>query len=83
MPEFAKRLACVINADGRIARGYRVERCELQGESRYVITWKVALQGEAKTNCAGTIGSSLDEAVAPGPVTVGLTKDPHQMQVHT
>ena len=31
----------------------------------------------------GTIGSSLDEAVAPGLITVGLAKDPHQMQVHT
>lgn len=63
MAEFEKRLACVINADGTIARGYMIERCELQGENRYVITWKVALQGEAKTNFAGTIGSSLDEAV--------------------
>lgn len=69
MAEFEKRLACVINADGTIARGYRIERCELQGE--------------AKTNFAGTIGSSLDEAVAPGLITVGLAKDPHQMQVHT
>ncbi len=83
MAEFEKRLACVINADGTIARGYMIERCELQGENRYVITWKVALQGEAKTNFAGTIGSSLDEAVAPGLITVGLAKDPHQMQVHT
>ena len=83
MAEFEKRLACVINADGTVARGYMIERCELQGENRYVITWKVALQGEAKTNFAGTIGSSLDEAVAPGLITVGLTKDPHQMQVHT
>ena len=83
MAEFEKRLACVINADGTIARGYRIERCELQGENRTVIPWKGARQGEAKTNFAGTIGSSLDEAGAPGPVTVGLTKDPHQMQVHT
>ncbi len=34
MAEFEKRLACVINADGIIARGYRIERCELQGENR-------------------------------------------------
>ena len=47
MAEFERRLACVINADGTIARGYRVERCELQGENRYLITWKVALQVEA------------------------------------
>ena len=79
----AADIALVINADGTIARGYMIERCELQGENRYVITWKVALQGEAKTNFAGTIGSSLDEAVAPGLITVGLAKDPHQMQVHT
>lgn len=32
---------------------------------------------------AGTIGSSLGEAVASGLITVGLAKDPHQMQVHT
>ena len=34
MAEFEKRLACALNADGTIARGYRVERCELQGENR-------------------------------------------------
>ena len=38
MAEFEKRLACVINADGTIARGYMIERCELQGENRYLIT---------------------------------------------
>ena len=53
------------------------------GREPLVTPWKGTLQGEAKTNFAGTIGSSLDEAVAPGLITVGLTKDPHQMQVHT
>lgn len=29
MAEFGKRLACVIAADGSIARGYKIEACEL------------------------------------------------------
>ena len=62
MAEFEKRLACVINADGTIARGYMIERCELQGENRYVITWKVPLQNEAKTNFSCVIGSTDQEA---------------------
>ena len=32
---------------------------------------------------AGMIGSSLDEAVALGLITVGLAKDPQQGRVHT
>jgi hypothetical protein len=43
----------------------------------------VPLQGAAKTNFAGTIGSALDEPVGPGLITVGLTKDPSQLRVHT
>ena len=50
MAEFEKRLACVIAADGSIARGYMIESCELVGANEYVITWKVPLQKEAKTN---------------------------------
>jgi len=53
MAEFEKRLACVINADGTIARGYRIGGCDLQGENRLVISWKETLQCEAKTNFAG------------------------------
>ena len=37
MAEFEKRLACVIAADGSIARGYMIESCELKGENEYVI----------------------------------------------
>lgn len=79
MAEFEKRLACVIRADGKIA----LESCEFDGVNKYVITWKIPLQGGAKTNIAATIGSALDEPIAPGFVTVGLTGEPSQMQVHT
>lgn len=83
MAEFEKRLACVIKADGSIARGYLIHSCKLNGVNEYVITWKIPLQGEAKTNFAGTIGCGFDEKVEPGFITVGLTEDPKQMQVHT
>ena len=83
MAEFEKRLACVIKADGSIARGYLIDSCKLNGVNEYIITWKVPLQVEAKTNFAGTIGSAMDEKVEPGFITVGLTKDPKEMQVNT
>ena len=83
MAKFENRLACVIRADGSIVRGYMIDRCELNGENEYIITWKIPLQGEAKTNFAGTIGSATDEPVEPGLITVGLMKDPNKMQVHT
>jgi hypothetical protein len=83
MAEFEKRLACVIKADGTIARGYMIDRCEATGDNGYTITWKIPLTGAAKTNFAATIGSAMDEPVEPGLVTVGLTKNPNQMQVHT
>ena len=81
--DFINRLACVINANGTIARGYMIESCELRGENEYIITWELPLQGEAKTNFSATIGSGMSEAVQPGLITVGLCKSPHQMQVHT
>jgi len=37
MAEFEKRLACVIAADGSIARGYMIDRCELIGANEYVM----------------------------------------------
>lgn len=83
MAEFEKRLACVIKADGTIARGYMIDKCEFDGVNAYTITWKIPLQGVAKTNFAGTIGSAADEPVSPGLITVGLAQDPSQMQVHT
>jgi hypothetical protein len=60
-----------------------VDKCEFDGVNGYVITWKIPLQGAAKTNFAATIGSAVDEQVSPGFITVGLTSDPSQMQVHT
>jgi hypothetical protein len=83
MTEFIKRLACVISADGSIARGYMIDRCELIGANEYVITWKVPLQNEAKTNFSCVIGSAAEEAVEPGFCTVGLMADPMKMRVHT
>jgi hypothetical protein len=81
--DFEKRLACVIRADGGVVRGYLIDSCKLVGSNEYVITWKIPLQGEAKTNFAGTIGSALSEEVQPGFITVGLGKDPKQLVVHT
>jgi hypothetical protein len=83
MAEFESRLACVIQADGSIARGYLVEKCELKGLNEYLITWKIPLQGEVKTNFSGTVGSAMDEPVEPGLITVGLTNDPNTMRVQT
>ena len=73
--EFEKRLACVIKADGGVVRGYLIDTCKHIGVNEYVITWKVPLQGDAKTNFAGTIGSAA--------ITVGLTSNPKQLRVHT
>ena len=83
MADFEKRLACVIKADGTVVRGYMIDRCEATGDNGYTITWKIPLTGAAKTNFAATIGSAMDEPVEPGLVTVGLTTNPNQMQVHT
>ena len=83
MAEFEKRLACVIRADGVIARGYMIDKCEFDGVNEYIITWKIPLQGAAKSNFSGTIGSALEEPVSPGLITVGLTSDPSQMRVNT
>jgi len=83
MADFEKRLACVIKADGTIARGYKIDKCEFDGVNKYTIRWQIPLQNEAKTNFSGTIGSALDEDVQPGLITVGLSKDPAEMQVHT
>jgi hypothetical protein len=83
MAEFERRLACVIKADGTIARGCLIDSCKRNGTNEYIITWKIPLQGDVKTNFAGTIGSALEEKVDPGFITVGLTDDPKQLQVHT
>ena len=48
-----------------------------------MITWKLPLQGEAKTNFSGTIGSAMYEPVEPGLITVGLMEDKMQMRVRT
>jgi hypothetical protein len=82
--EFITRLACVIDANGRVARGYKIKGCELVGVNEYVITWEVPLHGgEAKTNFAATIGSAMTEPVEPGFVTVSLDAAPDKMRVRT
>jgi hypothetical protein len=83
MSDFEKRLACVIAADGTVARGYLIEGCQLVGDAEYVITWKVPLQGEAKTNFSCVVGAVEFETVEPGFCTVGLLKDPAKMRVCT
>ena len=67
--DFINRLACVIKADGTIARGYKIESCELKGV--------------VKTNFSATIGSAMTEPVEAGLITVSLDKDPSKMVVHT
>ena len=66
-----------------IAGGYMIDKCEMKGENEYLITWRNPLQGDAKTNFAGTIGRTLEEDVQPSFISVGLTHGPSQMQVHT
>ena len=60
-----------------------IDSCELVGANEYVITWKVPLQKEAKTNFSCVIGSAEQEMVEPGVCTVGLMADPMKMRVHT
>ena len=81
MAKFEQRLACVIKADGSVVRGYLIDKCELVGANEYVITWKIPLQNEAKTNFACVIGSAALEQVEPGFCTVGLMADPMKMHV--
>ena len=83
MADFEGRLACVISADGTIARGYMIDSCELIGDNVYEIAWKVPLQKEAKTNFSCVIGSVADEDVEPGFCTVGLSTDIMKMRVKT
>jgi hypothetical protein len=40
---FEHRLACVINADGSIVRGYLIDSCELKGANEYVVPSKIPL----------------------------------------
>ena len=56
---------------------------ELVGANEYVITWKVPLQKEAKTNFSCVIGSAAQEDVEPGFCTVGLMADAMKMRVRT
>jgi len=83
MAEFEKRLACVIAADGSVVRGYLIDKCELMGANEYVLSWKVPLQNEAKTNFACVVGSADREDVEPGFCTVGLMADANKMRVRT
>lgn len=83
MSDFEGRLACVIGADGTIARGYRIVKCERTGIGDYTISWEDELQGSAKTNFSCVVGSTMYEDVDPGICTVGLLPDPHEMRVRT
>jgi hypothetical protein len=59
------------------------DRSARRGANEYVITWKVPLQKEAKTNFSCVIGSVAHEDVEPGFCTVGLLADPLKMRVRT
>ena len=83
MGDFEHRLACVIRADGSVVRGYLIDSCELKGENEYVVSWKIPLQGTAKTDFSRVIGSVAYEPVEPGFCTVGLLEDPMKMRVCT
>ena len=83
MADFESRLACVIAADGTIARGYRISKSERVVLGDYVLTWQDELQGSAKTNFSCVVGSEMYEDVEPGICTVGLLSDHHQMRVRT
>jgi hypothetical protein len=81
MDDSERRLARVIRADGSIARGYLIDRCQLKSANEYVITWKIPLQGTAKTNFSCVIGSTEYEPVEPGFCSVGLLEDPMKTRV--
>lgn len=83
MAAFEHRLACVINADGSIARGYLIDKCEMTSEGVYVVSWGIPLQNSAKTNFSCVISSAAYESVEPGFCTVGLLENPVQMRVCT
>jgi hypothetical protein len=57
-----------------------IESCKLVGANEHVITWKVPLQKEAKTNFSCVIGSVAYEDVEPRFCTVGLLADPLKMR---
>ena len=76
-------MACVITADGSIARGYLIDSCEAKNANEYIITWKIPLQGSAKTNFSCVVGRAEYEPVEPGFCTVGLLEDPPKMRVCT
>jgi hypothetical protein len=78
------RLACDIRADGEILQGNMIQSCELKGENEYLLTWKVPLQGEARTHFSAEAGSALDQPIEPGLITVELDRDdPNKMHVYT
>jgi hypothetical protein len=83
LSDFEGRLACVIGADGTIARGYRIVKCDRTGIGDYTISWEDELQGSAKTNFSCVVGSTMYEDVDPGICTVGLLTDPHEVRVRT
>jgi hypothetical protein len=83
LSDFEGKLACVIGADGTIARGYRIVKCDRTGIGDYTISWEDELQGSAKTNFSCVVGSTMYEDVDPGICTVGLLPDPHGVRART
>ena len=78
MANFEHRLACVIAADGSVVRGYLIDKCELVGANEYVISWKIPLQNEAKTNFACVIGSAALEPVGARLLYGGVDEPTHE-----
>jgi hypothetical protein len=77
-------MACDIRADGAILQGDFIQSCELKGQNEYLLTWKVPLQGEARTHFFAEAGSALDQPIEPGLIAVELDQDdPNKMHVHT
>jgi len=84
MKEFENRLACVIDKDGSVIRGYLITGCEFDGGNEYVLSWDVPLRGgEAKTNFAVTVASATDEPVEPGLVTATIGPGDDKVTIHT
>ena len=60
-----------------------IDEREFNGVNEYIFTWKISLQGAAKTKFTATIGRAIDEGILPGLLTVGLRLNPSQIQVRT
>ena len=69
MADFEGRLACVIGADGTIARGYRIDKCEHTGTGDHTISWQdeltVGLLADAQEMRVRTYALSGEAADRP------------------